>query len=193
MKTPSSDKKRGNIVARTIHLKKSEGTSSLYEWIHSLVFAVAIVVMLLTFFIRLVDVSGTSMLETLQNKDKVIVTNFFYTPQQNDIVVISHGAEYTEPIIKRVIATEGQTISIKDNVVTVDGKVLDEPYIQGNTEQGIITKPLKVPSGKVFVMGDNRTVSLDSRSKEIGLIDTENVIGKAQAVVFPFNDIKFFY
>ncbi len=193
MKTPSSDKKRGNIVARTIHLKKSEGTSSLYEWIHSLVFAVAIVVMLLTFFIRLVDVSGTSMLETLQNKDKVIVTNFFYTPQQNDIVVISHGAEYTEPIIKRVIATEGQTISIKDNVVTVDGKVLDEPYIQGNTEQGIITKPLKIPSGKVFVMGDNRTVSLDSRSKEIGLIDTENVIGKAQAVVFPFNDIKFLY
>ena len=186
-------KRKRNIASRTIHLKKSEGTSSLFDWIHSLVFAVAIVVILLTFIIRLVDVSGTSMLQTLQNKDKVIVTNFFYTPKPNDIVVISHGAEYAEPIIKRVIATEGQTISIKNNVVKVDDKVLDEPYIQGQTDQGVITEPLKIPEGKVFVMGDNRSVSLDSRSTEIGLIDKDNIIGKAQAVVFPFNDMKFLY
>ena len=105
-------KKKRNIEPRTIHLKKSEGTASLYDWVHSLVFAVAIVVIILTFFLRLVDVSGTSMVPTLKHQDKVIVTNFFYTPSDGDIIVISHGAEYADPIIKRVIATEGQSLSI---------------------------------------------------------------------------------
>lgn len=182
-----------NISAKTIHLKKSEGTSNLYEWVHSMLFAVAVVVIILTFFLRLVDVSGTSMLQTLKSEDKVIVTNFFYTPKNGDIIVISHGAEYSDPIIKRVIATEGQTLSIdfKTETVTVDGKVLDEPYIQGHTTKNNGEIPSVVPKGKVFVMGDNRTVSLDSRSKEIGLIDVNDIIGKAQVVVFPFDHFKF--
>lgn len=187
-----SIKKKRNIEPRTIHLKKSEGTASIYEWVHSLVFAVAVVVILLTFFVRLVDVSGTSMKQTLQNKDKVIVTNFFYTPSQGDIVVISHGAEYSEPIIKRVIATEGQTLSIdfeKESVV-VDGKELKEDYIQGHTHQEDGEIPKVIPEGKVFVMGDNRGVSMDSRSKTIGLIDVKDIIGKAQFVIFPFNSMK---
>ena len=191
----SKKKKKRNTEARTIHLKKSAGTASLYDWIHSLVFAVAVVVILLTFFLRLVDVSGTSMVPTLLHQDKVIVTNFFYTPQDGDIVVISHGAEYSDPIIKRVIATEGQELDIDfdSGEVRVDGKLLDEPYIQGFThaEDGEI--PKVVPEGKIFVMGDNRGVSLDSRSKEIGLIDKDDVIGKAQVVVFPFNSIKYLY
>ncbi len=178
---------------RAIHLKKSDGTSSLYEWIHSLVFAVAIVVIILTFFLRLVDVSGTSMLDTLKSEDKVIVTNFFYTPNHGDIVVISHGAEYSKPLIKRVIATEGDKLEIdfETETVRVNGEVLKEDYIKGHTrdEQGEI--PQVVPKGKVFVMGDNRTVSLDSRSPEIGLIDVKDIIGKAQFVVFPFDHIKF--
>lgn len=188
-------KKKRNIEPRTIHLKKSEGTASLYDWVHSLVFAVAIVVIILTFFLRLVDVSGTSMVPTLKHQDKVIVTNFFYTPSDGDIIVISHGAEYADPIIKRVIATEGQTLSIDfdKGKVTVDGKVLDEPYIQGFTHAEDAKIPQKIPKGKVFVMGDNRGVSLDSRSKEIGLIDVNDIIGKAQFVVFPFNHIKYLY
>lgn len=175
-----------------VHLKKSEGISNLYDWIHSMLFAVVLVVLLLTFFLRLVDVSGTSMLQTLQSGDKVIVTNFFYTPRDGDIVVISHGAEYSDPIIKRVIATEGQTLSIDfdKEVVTVDGEVLNEPYIQGHTKESSGEIPSVIPEGKVFVMGDNRTVSLDSRSHEIGLIDVDDIIGKAQVVVFPFNDMK---
>lgn len=189
------EKKKRNIEPRTIHLKKSEGTASLFDWVHSLVFAVAIVVILLTFFLRLVDVSGTSMVPTLKHQDKVIVTNFFYTPTDGDIVVISHGAEYTDPIIKRVIATEGQTLSIDfdKGKVTVDGKVIDEPYIQGFTHAEDAEIPEVIPEGKVFVMGDNRGVSLDSRSKEIGLIDVNDIIGKAQLVVFPFNHIKYLY
>ena len=193
-KTKKKKKKR-NTEARTIHLKKSAGTASLYDWIHSLVFAVAVVVILLTFFLRLVDVSGTSMVPTLLHQDKVIVTNFWYNPQDGDIVVISHGAEYSDPIIKRVIATEGQKLDIdfESGEVKVDGELLDEPYIQGFThaEDGEI--PEVVPEGKIFVMGDNRGVSLDSRSKEIGLIDKDDVIGKAQLVVFPFNSIKYLY
>ena len=179
--------KKRNIEPRTIHLKKSEG--------HTLVYAVAIVVLLLTFFLRLVDVSGTSMVPTLQSKDKVIVTNFLYTPQDGDIVVISHGAEYSDPIIKRVIATEGQSLYIdfETGSVVVDGKELKEDYIQGFTHAEDAEIPSVIPDGKIFVMGDNRGVSLDSRSKEIGLIDKDDIIGKAQFVVFPFNSIKYLY
>ncbi len=193
-KTKKKRKKR-NTDSRTIHLKKSEGTASLYEWVHSLVFAVAIVVILLTFFLRLVDVSGRSMVPTLQNKDKVIVSNFFYTPKTGDIIVASHGANYEEPVIKRVIATEGQTLSIDfdNDVITVDGQVLQEDYIQGHTgdEGGVI--PSVIPKGKVFVLGDNRSESMDSRSTKIGLIDVNDIIGKAEFVVFPFSDAKYLY
>lgn len=185
-------KKKRNIEPRTIHLKKSEGTASVYEWVHSLVFAVAIVVILLTFFVRLVDVSGTSMLQTLQNNDKVIVSNLLYTPKTGDIVVVSKGAKYAEPIIKRVIATEGQTLSIdfdKESVV-VDGVELKEDYIQGHTHKEDGEIPAVIPKGKVFVLGDNRGVSMDSRSKTIGLIDVKDIIGKADLVVFPFKDFK---
>ena len=116
---------------------------------------------------------------TLATNDKVIVTNLCYTPHNNDIVVISHGAEYQKPIIKRVIATEGQSIELdyENDRIIVDG--YDIPNV--------------VPKGKIFVMGDNRKVSMDSRSSEIGLIDVENVIGKAQFVLFPFNHFGYLY
>lgn len=188
-------KPRKVVEAGTIHLKKSEGTAGIYEWFSSLVFAVVLVVVVLTFFLRLVDVSGTSMLQTLQNHDKVIVTNFMYTPAQGDIVVISHGAHYSDPLIKRVIATEGQTLDIdfEKETVTVDGVTLTEDYIQGHTKESDGEIPAVIPEGKVFVMGDNRTVSMDSRSSTIGLIDVDDIIGKAQVVVFPLQDIKYLY
>lgn len=177
----------------------SEGAmAGFFDWIRCILFAISIVVICLTFVFRLVDVDGSSMDDTLATKDKVIVTNFFYTPTNNDIVVISHGAEYANPIIKRVIATEGQTVKLdyENNRIIVDGVVIDEPYIKGTTFSGnygdnII--PEVIPEGKLFVLGDNRKVSLDSRSTEIGLIDVENVIGKAQFVAFPFNDFGYLY
>ena len=178
---------------------KSEGAiSGFYDWIRCILFAISIVVICLTFIFRLVDVDGTSMESTLESNDKVIVTNLFYTPKDGDIIVISHGAEYAKPIIKRVIATEGQTIKLdyENDRIIVDGVVLDEPYIKDSTFEGNYgdyESPEVVPEGKVFVMGDNRRVSLDSRRTEIGLIDVDNVIGKAQFVAFPFNDFGYLY
>ena len=174
------------------------GMAGFYDWIRCVIMAISIVIICLTFVFRLVDVEGSSMDDTLATKDKVIVTNLFYTPQPGDIVVISHGAEYANPIIKRVIATEGQTVKLdyENEQIIVDGVVIDEPYIKGSTFSGNYGDneiPEVIPEGKVFVLGDNRKVSLDSRSTEIGLIDKENVIGKAQFVAFPFNDFGYLY
>ena len=177
----------------------SEGAiAGFYDWIRCVLIAVSIVVICLTFVFRLVDVEGSSMDDTLATKDKVVVTNFMYTPKAGDIIVISHGAEYANPIIKRVIATEGQTIKLdyENDRIIVDGIEIDEPYIKGTTfsdNYGDNKIPEVIPEGKIFVLGDNRQVSLDSRSTEIGLIDEENVIGKAQFVAFPFSDFGYLY
>jgi signal peptidase I len=172
--------------------------AGLYDWIRCIIFAVAIVVVCLVFIFRLVDVEGTSMNDTLSTNDKVIVTNMLYVPHNNDIVVISHGAEYKKPIIKRVIATEGQSVKLdyENDKIIVDGIELDEPYIKGTTFSGNVGDnviPDVIPEGKIFVMGDNRRVSLDSRSTQIGLIDRKDVIGKAQFVAFPFNHFGYLY
>lgn len=184
---------KGFVVANT-----EGGMAGFYDWIRCIVFAISLVVICLTFVFRLVDVEGSSMDSTLASKDKVVVTNLFYTPDNNDIVVISHGAKYENPIIKRVIATEGQTVELdyENNRLIVDGILLDEPYINGTTFGNNIGDneiPEVIPEGKLFVLGDNREVSMDSRSTEIGLIDVENVIGKAQFVAFPFRDFGYLY
>lgn len=172
--------------------------AGIYDWVRCIIFAIAIVIVCLTFVFRLVNVDGSSMYDTLSSDDKVIVTNFMYTPKTNDIVVISHGAQYANPIIKRVIATEGQSVKLdyENDRIIVDGIVIDEPYIDGSAFSGNIGDneiPDVIPEGKIFVMGDNRKVSMDSRSTKIGLIDVNDVIGKAQVVAFPFDHIGYLY
>lgn len=178
--------------------KSEGGVSSLFDFIRCLLFSISVVVICLTFVFRLVSVDGTSMENTLSSQDKVIATNLFYTPKDDDIVVISHGAQYKEPIIKRVIATAGQTIKLdyENNQVIVDGVVRDEPFIKEDTFCGNYAQydiPEVVPEGKIFVMGDNRKVSMDSRSEKIGLIDVDDVIGKAQFVIWPFSHFGYLY
>lgn len=173
-----------------IKLKKSSVTATVYDWLGSLFMALICVLIVMTFFFRIIDVDGPSMESTLINTDKVVITDLFYTPHQGDIVVISHGAQYNKALIKRVIATEGQNLQIDfaNNKVYVDGELLDEDYIQGVTRQGDRTPEDVngiIPEGKVFVMGDNRTVSLDSRFNEIGLINVSDIIGKAQIDLIP--------
>lgn len=179
------DSKKSDICK--VELNNSTVATCIFDWVSSILVAVIAVVILLTFCFRLIDVDGTSMETTLIDTDKVIVTDLFYTPENGDIVVISHGAEYDKPLVKRVIATEGQTLDINfdENKVYVDGKVVDEPYIQGVTVRGNAEIPKVIPEGKVFVMGDNRPVSMDSRHHEVGLIDVDNIIGKAQLVIIP--------
>lgn len=163
----------------------------LYDWLGTLFLAVAVILLVMTFFLRQVTVNGNSMNDTLQHKDRLLVSNFLYQPQNGDIVVVTHGEMLDEPIIKRVIATEGQHLNInyETNEVSVDGKVLQEDYIKGRTiALPHATKiPDVIPKGYVFVMGDNREDSLDSRSVKVGLVPVQNIIGKAFFRIQPFS------
>lgn len=163
-----------------------------FEWLEALTTSVVVVVMMFAFFFRVVNVSGSSMENTILNNDKVVLTNFMYSPDNGDIVVISKAQHFEEPIIKRVIAKGGQSLKIdfKTGSVYVDGNLLKETYIKNattNNEGGAI--PEIVPEGYLFVMGDNRMNSKDSRSAQIGLIDVKNILGKAQFIVYPFSRI----
>lgn len=180
--------------------KKSTLKNDLFEWLEILISALMTLVILFTFVFKIVTISGESMENTLHNGEKVIVSNIGYTPQYGDIVVISRNAnnladkqDANTPIIKRVIATEGQVVDIDffEGIVYVDGVALDEPYTKTPTNlTGGVEFPVVVESGCVFVLGDNRNDSTDSRSPNIGddgMIDTRYILGKALFRIFPFN------
>ena len=184
--------KKPSISEKQFLVAKEEGAmSGFYDWVRCILFAISVVVVCLIFLFRLVDVEGRSMNNTLATNDKVIVTNLFYTPKNNDIVVISHGAEYNSPIIKRVIAVAGQTVKVDydNDQIIVDGVVLDEPYIEGSTYGNNIGDneiPEVIPEGKIFVMGDNRDESEDSRYWLY--VDKDTVYGKAVLIFWSSND-----
>ena len=187
---PEKEDAAGPGEKQVIQLNNSEITATVLDWLGSLFMALVCVLLIMSFVFRVIKVDGTSMEPTLIDNDKVIISNLFYTPQNGDIVVISHGEDYANPLVKRVIATAGQELFIDfdKNEVYVDGELLDEPYIQGVTIQG--DKSVEeingvIPEGKVFVMGDNRVVSLDSRYKRVDLIDVSSIIGKAQLDIIP--------
>ncbi len=179
----------------------------VYEWLDTVVVAVLLVVFLFTFVFRVVGIEGNSMNNTLKDKDRVVISNFFYEPKAGDIVVISRNynndfevtARSSSPIIKRVIATAGQTVDIDfDNgIVYVDGAPIDEPYIKEPTyKRGSVTFPVTVPENSVFVMGDNRNDSLDSRFLEIGdhgMVDTRYILGKAIFRMLPITSFGGLY
>ena len=155
---------------------------NLYDFASVLVTAVLAVAVIFTFIFKISAVDGSSMNNTLYDGDKVIITARDWNVENGDIVVISQPNIYEKVLIKRVIATEGQTVVVNaaEGQVIVDGEVLDEPYIAETTRvQGNMTYPIIVPKGKVFVMGDNRNASTDSRDKFVGLIDTRYIVGEA--------------
>jgi len=195
-----NEKTKREISDEEIDIEEEETisvTSFIFEWANAFMVALIVVVLLLTFVFRQVTVSGHSMEDTLSDKDRLIISSFMYKPQYGDIVVISHGENYDDPIIKRVIATEGQSLSINYDTgeVSVDGVILDEEYIKGMTIRlrNPLDIPEKIPEGYIFVMGDNREGSLDSRSNEIGLIPVENIIGKAEIRIYPFSSFGSVY
>lgn len=167
------------------------------EWFEAVAVAVMVVLLVFTFVLRQVVVEGDSMLPTLSNGDRLIITHLFYTPNQGDIVVVNCEGEHklNKTIIKRVIATEGQEVNIDfDNgVVTVDGAELKEDYINALTTRndGAFSYPVTVPEGCIFVMGDNRNHSTDSRNPEVGFLSVDDVLGKAFFRITPFNKLGF--
>ncbi|WP_417044714.1 signal peptidase I [Dysosmobacter sp.] len=164
-----------------------------YEWVQALVCSVLAVVVIFTFVIRLIGVDGHSMVPTLQNGDRLLVLNsmLYDDYKYGDIVVLRKESFLTEPIVKRVIATEGQTVDIDfaNGIVYVDGVALEEDYINDLTYTDEGTEfPLTVPEGAIFVMGDNRNRSDDSRNSALGTVDTRYVIGRAVFLLFPGAD-----
>ncbi len=185
---------------------------SIFDWMDVVVTSIIAVVVIFTFVFRVATIDGTSMQDTLFHGEKVILTNWGYTPKAGDIVVVSRNAgnnpsgdKSQTPIIKRVIATAGQTVDIdyETNTVYVDGNPIDEPYIKNYRSTTVdpmqedrVTDPIEFPlivkEGYIFCMGDNRNNSLDGRSKSIGengLINTRYVLGHASFRIFPFNKI----
>lgn len=165
--------------------------TSVFHWLYGIVGFLFILVFMFSLFFKVVEVSGESMMPALNDEDKIIVYIMNYTPQQGDIVVISSEG-YDETLIKRVIAKENQTVEVdyESGKVTVDGVVLDEHYITEMSEpdNNEIEYPYTVPENCVFVMGDNRNESKDSRSKLVKAIDECRIVGKAVMRVFPFSD-----
>lgn len=164
-----------------------------YDWIQCLMVALIICVILFIFFVRIIDVSGTSMNPTLINGDKMLVSDLFYRPKAGDVVVFkTDNYDPNKALVKRIIATEGQEINIdfENGIVYVDGDPIQEDYINEltNTKLDFIG-PQTVPEGCVFVMGDNRNASTDSRKKEIGMVDERMILGRVYCVIFPLTEL----
>ena len=186
--------------------RKDKVKADIYDWIEVFVSALAIVVIMLSFVLRIATVKGHSMERTLSDSQVVVMSNMFYTPAQGDIIVIQQNGGYFEtPIVKRVIATGGQTLSIDFEKweVKVDGNVIDESsYVYfGNTSMDVeeyysvydayldTNGVMTVPEGYLFVMGDNRNESSDSRSIYVGFVRESEVLGKVIFRMFPINKI----
>ena len=181
------------LMALTEETKQNTWKSDLYFWLQALVMVLAVMILIFTFVGRIIVVDGISMEPTLYHGDLLLLQSVGYTPKQGDVVVLTKEFEDADgPIVKRVIATGGQHVVIDYDAgtVTVDGQVLDEPYIKEvmmQPPEESITDIL-VPEGSIFVMGDNRNHSSDSRNVTLGAVDERYVLGQALWVFFPFRD-----
>ncbi len=209
-------------------VKETNNTFNLFhevwEWIYTIVIALAVVFLLKTFIFDIVRVDGPSMHPTLVNNDRLVITKLGYKPEAGDIIILDSAyknrmeyySEYEEEngkelnflskaalymklpkdlkrryYVKRIIGMPGDTVDIKDGQIVINGTVLDEPYYKGIT--GItdysVSYPVTVEDGSVFVMGDNRPNSKDSRSSELGLVPIEAIEGKSQVRIWPLSAI----
>ena len=174
--------------------EKNSFFRELFDWTKSIAIAVVLALIINQFFFAMVQVEGDSMLPTLHSKERLVVTKLFYQPKAKDIVVIKSHA-LGKHIIKRIIAMPGDTLDIRRETgdVLINGEVISEPYIKAKLlfEGNAQTYPLVVPEDYVFVMGDNRNNSQDSRN--LGLIAFEDIVGRASLRIMPFSQFGGLY
>jgi len=167
----------------------------LFEWLELFVWVIGITLLIFSVFLRVAVVDGDSMQSTLHSGDTLLLCDFGYTPKKGDIIVFQvAGSDHSHPVVKRVIATEGDTVDIDFDgwTVSVNDNVIEESYVtKADTamERGNIAFPLTVPKGCVFVLGDNRNASWDSRYSAVGCVDTRAILGKV-LIRFPAHRSK---
>lgn len=181
----------------TVEKPVSACNRSVLEWTETIVMAIVLVAVVFTFVARIITVDGRSMESTYHDGDRVLVTGFAGDIEQGDIVIVVHALK--DPIIKRVVATEGQTVDFDPELreVTVDGVPLQGEAF--GIENGItvvpdapgqvLEFPQTVPENCVFVLGDNRTNSTDSRFVDVGMVDHRNILGKVVFNIYPFSKL----
>ncbi len=166
-----------------------------YDWMHSIIIALIACVFIFVFGIRVINVAGSSMNPTLNNGEKMLVSNLFYSPEVGDVVVFKKD-EYdpNKALVKRIIATEGQEINMdfETGTIYIDGQPIEEDYISELTVNKLdFIGPKTVPDGCVFVMGDNRNASTDSRDSRIGMVDARLILGKVYCVIYPVHSFRY--
>ena len=196
---PAAEPPAETAPAAEVPLTKEEKMKNeLFDWLQCIVFALIACILIFMFIGRTVGVVGGSMENTLHQGERLLISDLFYTPEYGDIVVLRQESFRADPIVKRVIATEGQTVDIdfENCQVIVDGVALDEPYTKeyGNYlyyDKQDFDREITVPDGCVFVMGDNRNGSTDSRTESIGCVDARKILGKVIFRIGPLDKIGF--
>lgn len=181
-----------DVIIENPNEKSNKNVESAYDIASIVVSAVIVVGIIFTFLFKISTVSGESMENTLYNADRLVISSIVGDVKYGDVVVTSQPNIFNKVLIKRVIAVGGQTVWFDEQSkqVVVDGKMLDEPYIKEEMEYTeSMDKLFAVPEGFVFVMGDNRNNSSDSRDEFIGMIDERYIIGK---VIYRFGDKSLF-